>query len=122
MRLGAEKFIVHLLGFKSPTISVCYAKLVCRVLSIRVRWSGFLLVVGPVDTWVTSWAAMVPGAVHVCKGLLPILAICSPHGKGENCDCLFTDGELEEMTRDFLGATQENKTYLPLLGEEHNFP
>ena len=120
MRLGAEKVIVHVLGIKSPTISVCYVKLVWGFLSIRVRWSGFLLTAGPVDMWVTPRAATVPGATHVCKGLLPILGICKPHGKGESCDCLFTD-ELREITRDFLGAMQENKTYTSQLGEEQNF-
>ena len=97
-------------------------KLVWGVLSIRVLWSGFLLVVVPVAMWVTSWAAMVPGAVHVYKGLLLILGVCKPHRKGESCDRLFTDRELEEMARNFLGATQENKTYMSQLGEEHNFP
>lgn len=73
MRLGAEKFIVPVLGFKSPTIFLCYVKLVWGILSIRVQRSGFLLVVGPVDMWVMSWAAVVPGAVHVYKGLLLML-------------------------------------------------
>lgn len=55
---------------------------------MRVRWSGFLFAVGLVDMWVTPWAAVVPGAVHVCKGLFLILGICSPQGKGASCDCL----------------------------------
>lgn len=113
--------MVHVPGFKSPTISVRYVKLVWGVLFMRVRWSSFLLMAGPVDVRVVPWAATVPGAVHVCKELLLILGICEPHGKEESYDCLFTDG-LREMTRDFLGATQENKTYVPQLGEEQNFP
>lgn len=58
---------------------------------------------------------------HECKGLLLILGICHPCGKGVSCDSLLTDG-LREMTGNFLGITQENKPYVPQLGKEHNFP
>ena len=120
MRLGTEKFIVHILGFKSPTVSVL------REVGLGGSLHKAAMVCfaphGGVDMWLTSQAAVVPGALHVYKGLLLILGICSLHGKGVSCNCLFTDGELDEMTKDFLGATQGSETYVSQLGKEHNFP
>lgn len=56
--LKDEEFIVHVLGFKSP-ISVCYVKFPFR--KDRLIWFSC-----PVNMWVMPWAAIVPGALHMC--------------------------------------------------------